>query len=941
MKIKKILPYCLTIFLVLSISVSCNLFINSFQEFKENNDPDAFRSVAMVSAHKEGGNMYRLAFGTSSRAYPDNRIEVNDSDGSIVIHSSNNATPPNAGKIAGSEDGIVYYFKEVPADKNFKLSADFEVELFGVGGDLNGQEAWGLMARDYVPQYPGWTMAETINKGNTDNLRASENGGTGNMVMVGGVKRGVRVYWRTGVTDPSGGDAIINSSVIADASKAEFYFIPRELPDYSIYPNLDARPDFPSVGTKYSLYLEKTNSGFKIEITPPAGKGGDLNYRLNPYDPQPANPVEISTGQKLVYELSEPDLLFSIDKEFYYVGFFAARCARVKITNIYYEEADISSCAPRVDRLPDIYSPSIDIYSPVTASTAEYIFNARANVEGNIAISLNGNKLPEQAGIGEWTVERTNAIARPFTNFIVPVSNLRIGDNVFQLIFYPDKNQNESGLILSSTEIISKTFIVNRRSYGDSANGGNIYISPEGRRTGDGTRDNPLDIDTAIAYVQPGQKIIMMDGVYNPLQVLIPRNNSGKPNPDSTGNHPPNLNSYKNPDGSTHDYYKYFKVLEAENRDKAVIDFMGHPQNRAFEIRGDYWILSGFHLRGTAPIKRKGITVMGSYNRVEWLKIYLNGDTGLQISGESNEPKILWPSYNIISHCDSFYNRDLARVDADGFAAKLTVGEGNRFEWCAAYNNTDDGWDLFTKKESGVIGVVEIDYCLAYLAGYILKEEVWNNLPNFPTNWDTVEGGNGNGFKVGGEGLSVRHHVRHSLAFRNKADGFTSNSNPALYLTNCTAFDNAYNPSRSGRNYAIYGSENGGSPIGLDARITQILSMYPEGSIRTDDRLWLRADPNSSISKDPPPTNVGFAWLGNVTQNRSSLVINVANNVEHTNIPWLNGDEIGIAPFSNEITGQIKGFFVARNPDGSFKLNNFMKTKNINGTQPGCVGLYR
>jgi pectate disaccharide-lyase len=931
MKTGNFLKFSLGIIFLLSVVISCNIFTNDLKEYKENNDPNAFRSIELVPSSEPQGNMNRLAFGTSSSRSPNNHVAVN-SDGSITLQSTNQSTPPNAGKIAGSEDGIVYYFKEVPANKNFKLSADAEVELFGSGQDLNGQEAWGLMARDYVPQYPRYTMNDLKNVGTNDNYYAGSTGGTGNMIMVGGVKRGVRVYWRRGVFDPTGGDAIVSDSVIADASKAEFFFVPREFPDYSIYPNLDARPDFPSVGTKYQLYLEKTNSGFRVEITPPAGKGGALNYVENPYDPQPAKPVEIGTGQKLVYFISEPDILFSIKKTHYYVGFFAARCARVKITNVRYQEADVSDCAPRIDRLPDIYSPSIDIISPATTAIADYTLYARSNVEGSVSVSLNGTrlKLPaaegKKEGEGEWIVEKTNEVAVPFTQFAIPVNNLLEGDNIFQIAFYPDMKQAKSGYTLDSTKVLTKIFVVNKRTFSDTD--GNIYVAPDGKRTNNGTRESPLNLETAIDYVQPGQKIIMLDGIYSPLSIVIPRNNSGKPNME--GRHPKNLSSYKNSDGTTNEYYKYYKILEAEHRDRAVIDFLGHPQNRGFELRGDYWILSGFHVRRTAPVKRKGITVMGNYNRIEWLKIYLNGDTGLQISGESSEPKKMWPSFNIVTHCDSFYNRDLARVDADGFASKLTVGEGNRFEWSAAFNNTDDGWDLFSKKESGVIGIVEIEYCIAYQAGYILED--WC-LPDYPTNWNTVEGGNGNGFKIGGEGLAIRHHAQHCLSFRNKADGFTSNSNPALYLTNCTAFDNAYNPGRSGRNYAIYGSENGGSPVGLDARITQILSLYPDdGPKGGDDRVWWQTN----------DTTVGYVWRNGATQNKSGTTVTTGAHVINSDFPWDDSNVTGVnATFDNSVCGFIGGRFIPRNSDGTFKLNDFMKTKIQAISQPGATGLYQ
>ena len=878
---------------------ACNLFTGSDFGYKQENDPNAFRAVTLA----ENDNMNRLSFGTSSGNAASNKITVNG-DGSISLYSHKDGGS-NAGKIAGSEDGITFYFKEVDAGKNFKLSADAEVVFFGLQEgrtELNGQEGFGLMARDYVPQYPGYTMADLKNVAAGGSYYAGSTGGTGNMIMVGGVKRGARVYWRTGVVDPTTagasewspdgeGDCIydIDPNKIANADKADFNFVPRELPDYSLYPTMNDRPDFPSAGKKYNLYMEKTNSGFRVSITPPADKGGDLNYRLNPYDPAPEKNVEIGIGQKLEYFIPEPDVLFSVNRNHYYVGFFASRSAEVKISNIHYEEADVEDCAPRIDPLPEQFTPSISVFSPATASTAEYVFSARANVEGNIAISLNGSQLPEALGRGEWKVERSNASAKPFTLFTVPVASLKNGDNTFRLLFYPDRLQSNSNYILTSTAPIALTFIVNRKTYGA---GGAIWVSPQGRRTAAGTAADPLDLDTAIAYVQPGQTIKLTDGIYSPLSVVIPRYNSGAPNPKQT-------------DPANPAYYQFYKTLEAENRDKAIIDFMGHPQNRGFELRGDYWKISGIHIRGTAPVKRKGLTVMGNHNRIEWVKTYNNGDTGLQISGESSEPKAFWPSYNTIAYCESFNNKDEAKEDADGFAAKLTVGEGNRFEWCIAHHNCDDGWDLFSKKETGAIGAVTIVNSVAYRNGYFFRDDGSGEA-------DYANSG-GNGFKMGGEGIAVRHEIENSLAFLNGADGFTSNSNPALICTNCTAFDN------HDRGFAIYGSGTS-SPEGLDARMTRLFSTYSGGSHSNDGVWWNTTD-----------TNPGYIWRDNKCQNRSNAQLTIAANIESTTIPWVNG-----APFAPEIQGK----FIERNSNGSFRLNKFMKPKNISGNLPGAEGLY-
>jgi hypothetical protein len=127
---------------------------------------------------------------------------------------------------------------------------------------------------------------------------------------------------------------------------------------------------------------------------------------------------------------------------------------------------------------------------------------------------------------------------------------------------------------------------------------------------------------------------------------------------------------------------------------------------------------------------------------------------------------------------------DLAESDADGFAAKLTVGEGNRFADCVSRNNCDDGWDLYAKLETGPIGSVLIERCVAYGNGFLSGGRATR--------------GDGNGFKLGGEGIAVRHLVRDCVSYANRATGFTVNSNPAVALARCGAADNG------GANFAFY-----------------------------------------------------------------------------------------------------------------------------------------
>jgi hypothetical protein len=926
----------ITFFLLIltaALAVSCQVFTGGDELlfYKEKNptgqDGGGFYPVDLVDSAK-GGNLFRLSFGTSARAAGDlgynssQGMGITDNgDGSILLKAVN--TSNNAGKIAGSEDGITYFYKEVDKDKNFRLSAEFEVHTFGFSNgktDLNGQEGFGLMVRDYVPQYPGYTMEElrdaTAGGYYTGKDRPDAPGGSGNMVMVGGVKRGARVYWRSGVTDPVG-DAVVNPDTVADASKAKFYFMPRELPDYSLWASTRDRPDFPAgetvdkegnfvPGTIWNLYLEKTNNGYKTRIIPPANKGV-----------KPDGKGSVILGDAYEYELLEPDpdnpLAFAINPDKYYVGFFACRDAMVTVRNIKYEEVSVDDCAPRVDPVPEQVVPTFTITSPETSSTAEYTLYARSNVMGIISVSLNGTKLQSRAGL--WTEEKTNASAVPFSLFSVPVDSLKAGDNTFTLAFTPSRDQGRwqnyygRAYEIVNAAPITRSFTVNRKVF----DGDEIWVSPEGRSYNSGTRDNPVDLDTAIAYVKPGQTIVLQNGVYSRLAVIIPRYNDG-------------TETQK-------------KRMIAESRDQVIFDFktelFREKDVKGIELNGNYWELEGFHVTNTAN-KVKGMNVGGSYNTVRWVKSYFNGDTGIQIAGSSTEPKALWPSNNRIEFCESFSNMDESREDADGFASKLTSGNGNVFYRCIAHHNADDGWDLFSKKETGAIGAVLLDQCIAYSNGRWLLPGVADGKPYNAE--DSTQSG-GNGFKMGGEGLPVLHQAVDCLAFNNDADGFTSNSDPAILLTRCTSFNNgrtveANTVTRPG-NFAIYGAGSA-TTTGLDAVVTQIVSLYTEPFPTSSDRVEIRV-PASGYKYD----------VDQGTVNIYGRTITVEANVENSTPPFTANGKSPFYIFQRAAPGargtrvQLEGTFLeVDQQSGKYKLNNFMKLKNIIGSVPGAAGLW-
>lgn len=208
----------------------------------------------------------------------------------------------------------------------------------------------------------------------------------------------------------------------------------------------------------------------------------------------------------------------------------------------------------------------------------------------------------------------------------------------------------------------------------------------------------------------------------------------------------------------------------------------------------------------------------GDNNIIELCQFYKNHDSGLQISRYNTNyaTKDLWPSNNLIKNCTSYDNKDEATSEnADGFAAKLTCGEGNVFDGCIAYCNSDDGWDLYAKPATGSIGVVTIKNCVAFGNGKT-------------TDGQGSANGDMNGFKLGGSNgaCPTPHVVTNCLAFFNGACGFTDNGNGgAIKMTNCTAANNGIYSSKA--NFMCYRTSQ-------SALYSNLLSFASNGKLGTD-----------------------------------------------------------------------------------------------------------
>lgn len=403
-----------------------------------------------------------------------------------------------------------------------------------------------------------------------------------------------------------------------------------------------------------------------------------------------------------------------------------------------------------------------------------------------------------------------------------------------------------------------------------------IFASPSGG--GDGKSiSSPTDVLTAIRNVPAGGYIYLLGGTYKYTSTIsIDENNSG-----SAGN---------------------YKTIAAYPGADVKFDFTGQATDssaRGFVLEGSYWHFYGFTIANAGD---NGMLLPGDNNIIEMMVFEGNQDTGLQISrlNSSYTQVADWPTNNLIKNCTSRNNCDDATMEnADGFAAKLTCGEGNVFDGCIAYNNSDDGWDLYAKTETGPIGVVTIKNCIAFRNGFTEDGRGYGDC-------------DGNGFKLGGGGIGTRHKIENCLAFENLNCGFTDNNNPKFGdMKNCTAYNNGIGGKGKG-NYFVYRNDT-------STTLSNMMSYYNTGKVSKTNAAGIK------LASDK--------FVGNMT---NSLYFN--NNGNYYSIKnttsIASGDKKGdiVKPGDSDfitlnVAGMGTDFHKAwRNADGSPKPSGFAET---------------
>lgn len=685
------------------------------------------KGTTEVTVVDEAQRVWRVSTYGSSTDSKNNGVIGNANDGKVTVYSEG-----GKGKIVpGSTDGLTFYYTAIdPETENFTLTADIHVDSWTLS---NGQEGFGMMAADAVGSNGDgtafWNNAYQAIATKVEYYWDGEDVTTDSSANKISMKLGLGAISRLGVTADDvaaikNGTITMPAGYVSEATTLETGAAAKGPGTYNLVGNWNKKAEptgnLENPLTDFRLQIQRNNTGYYLRY--------------------------LDKDNKVIKEVRYYDLernsLTQIDKDNIYVGFFASRNARITVSNI-----DLKTITPADDEKAEereiqyVY-PINTIESPVFSNSADYNLVYYGNADGTLVVKDQNGK------------EVLNKEFKALTKETVALK-LNNGKNAFTINFIPDKEYKPGEFkLMTSYDPVTINHTVEYKTVENN----NIYVSPNGKSNAAGTKDAPMDIYTAVKIAAPGQKILIKEGTYNlSSTVKVERGING-----------------------TADAMIYM-IADPEAGSRPVLDFGGKCAGMI--LAGDYWYFRGFDVTRSADAQ-KGIQVSGNHNILDRIKAYKNGNTGIQISRYLGTDQFnQWPAHNTILNCSSYLNADKGYEDADGFAAKLTVGQGNVFDGCIAAYNADDGWDLFAKVQSGSIGVVTIQNCVAFKNGYILDE-----------NGREINAGNGNGFKMGGDSMPGAHVLKNSVAFANKAKGIDSNSCPDIKVYSSTTFDNeSYN----------------------------------------------------------------------------------------------------------------------------------------------------
>jgi hypothetical protein len=419
-----------------------------------------------------------------------------------------------------------------------------------------------------------------------------------------------------------------------------------------------------------------------------------------------------------------------------------AAANRIKIWNASTSDEDIDNIS-----ITNAVNSSLIRINPVSLSFGSVIINTISPEQtySVSATSLNptdGNLLISAPAGFEISLSSSSGFSSSlnisYSGGIVPVT-------IIYIHFVPTLTTSYSGVIVNEGGG-AVTQNVSLSGYGiETGSVRGFFVSPSGNDANPGTFELPFKtLAKALSVSGPDSLIYLRGGTYlKSSSETISK--SGLPG-------------------------QYIKIWAFPN-EIPLYDFSTQTSSDGFSVSGSYIHFKGIEV---THAYHNGINISGHHNIIENCSIHDNRNSGLQMGSSSSTAN---PSNNLILNCDSYRNYDAPiGGNADGYAIKWNIGSGNIFKSCRAYNNSDDGWDLWMATTP-----ITIDSCIAFRNGV----DSW-----FSGSFD----GNGNGFKLGGNNIPTPHTTMNCVSFDNAGNtgrGFDENNNTAgQTVYNCTAYRN-------------------------------------------------------------------------------------------------------------------------------------------------------
>lgn len=474
-KIQKVLGLFITSTMLLSLFNVNTVFaandkdIDTNSSYSVNDDADTPINVKENSDFIWRGAIFGQS--TNNTFNGDTETELTGGNSEIIAENYGTANGnitvkswKGAGKIKPTHDGIAYYYTTVPNDKNFTLTADIYVRGY-LGYDLgpynvdqrrDGQESFGIMARDVIPlkSEKDNSITTNPNEAKVDEYGAvplnTDNAFSSNMVAVGGYSG--KAY----PTDPMSSSYYKNSHInrinlISRSEVTEWDGVSGKISD-----PIAVSSAFPKAGIAgESKYLtgavsDQTQTGDKYRIT--LKKINLRKTEAGIIRGFQATCTNLETGETWTafMENDEMNTLLEVqDKENAYVGFYAARWAIIDVSNVNIYTSDVETDPILEPSEDEPLTPDIICSSSLYTKNTNYKLALNTNNKngGYVTVSLNNEVVYSDIKVSEDVT-------------YLPITLKDKTKNIISVLYTPSELDN-----LDSYDTVAKTFEIECNSY--------------------------------------------------------------------------------------------------------------------------------------------------------------------------------------------------------------------------------------------------------------------------------------------------------------------------------------------------------------------------------------------------------------------------------------------------------------------------------------------